>query len=125
MGLKIQTGANRELAGFEDWLRQRRMTPAFQLPHFTRWVVRFLRLRGSRRRETWQDTLQVFLEDLGEGALKPWMVRQAADAVTLYCGQYCEQEGTRVIPGGHTPEWCTARGERTREHRVGHQSWPA
>ena len=57
-----------------------------QIPHFKRWVERFLRLRVSRPREVWQDTLRAFLEDLGKGCYKGWQVRQAADAVTLDCG---------------------------------------
>jgi len=43
----------------------------------------------------------VFLEDLGEGRTQSWQLRQAADAVTLYCGQFCEREVTRTAPVRH------------------------
>ena len=90
------------LAGFEEWLRERRVAPDHKVPHLARWVERFLRVRDSRPREVWQDTLVVLLEDLGEGQYEPWQVRQAADAVTLYCGQFCSGMGTRMAPENHT-----------------------
>ncbi len=96
------------LTGYEEWLLQRRLAAERHVGHFSRWVERFLGLRTSRPRETWQDTLTVFLEDLGDGRYKPWQVRQAGDAVTLYCGQFCEQMGTRATPN-----------ELTRKERVG------
>jgi integron integrase len=36
----------------------------------------------------WRDTLRVFLEDLAEGQTPDWQIRQAADAVGLYCDQF-------------------------------------
>jgi hypothetical protein len=90
MGMKVSRDEPVELEGFQEWLRGRRLAPDFRVPYYARWVQRFLRLRASRPRETWRDTLTVFLEDLGEGQCEPWHLRQAADAVTLYCGQYCE-----------------------------------
>ena len=94
-----------ERAGLEEfagWLRHRHMALEHQIPHLRRWVVRFLRLRASRPREVWQDTLKVFLDDLGKGNYKGWQVRQAADAVTLYCGRYCQREVTGTAPVRHT-----------------------
>ena len=84
-------GPQGEPAGFADWLRRRRLAPEHRLPHFERWVVRFLRLARARPRESWQDTLRVFLEDLGQAGIPDWQIRQAADAVSLYCGQFRPQ----------------------------------
>ena len=53
---------------------------------------------AARTREDWQDTLRVFLENLSQGQTKSWQLRQAADAVTLYCGQFCEPGDTPVLP---------------------------
>ena len=64
-----------DLARYEAWLRERRLTAEHCVRHFSRWVARFLGLRRSRPRETWQDTLIVFLQDLGDGRYEPWQVR--------------------------------------------------
>jgi len=89
------------LKAYEGWLRQRRLVPEHKVRFFAGWVERFLRLQSIRPAEAWQDTLRVFLEDLGEGRIQSWQLRQAADAVTLYCGQFCEREVTRVAPVQH------------------------
>ena len=103
-----------DLAGYEEWLRQRRLTSARCVGHFSRWVGRFLALRASRPRETWQDTRTVFLEDLGDGRYQPWQLRQAGDAVTLYCGQFCVQMGTPATPKEPTRTKGEARDRRSR-----------
>src|SRR3972149_6181133 len=54
----------------------RRVASDHKVPHLARWVERFMRLRDSRPREVWQDTLVVFLEDLGDGQDKPRQGRQ-------------------------------------------------
>jgi hypothetical protein len=51
-----------ELEGLREWLRACRLAPDFRVPYYARWVQRFLRLRASRPRETWRDTLTVFLD---------------------------------------------------------------
>ena len=76
------------LGGFAGWLRQRRLAPENRIPYLVRWVERFLRLSHARPTEAWQDTLRVFLEDLGEGQTADWQIRQAGEAVSLYCGQF-------------------------------------
>jgi hypothetical protein len=73
---------------FARWLRRRRLAPDHRIPHFERWVERFLCFSKVRPVEAWQDTLRVFLEDLGEGEAPDWQICQAADAVSLYCGQF-------------------------------------
>jgi integron integrase len=76
------------LNGFGDWLRTRRLAPDFKIPHFERWVERFLRMSKTRPREDWHDTLRAFIEDLSVAHMPDWQIRQAADAVSLYCGQF-------------------------------------
>jgi integron integrase len=64
------------------------MAPEHRIPHFVRWVVRFLRVSRLRPNELWSDTLRLFLKDLDEGRAPDWQVRQAAQAVSAYCGQF-------------------------------------
>ena len=83
---RMGSEAGTDLEAFERWVRARRLAPEQRLRFFVGWVERFLRLRAARKREDWQDTLSVFLEDLSQGQTRSWQLRQAADAVTLYCG---------------------------------------
>lgn len=83
------------LAGFASWLRERRMARENRVPFFLKWVQRFLGLARVRSGESWHDTLRVFLEDLEAGGMPDWQVRQAADAVSLYCGQFIKAAGGR------------------------------
>ena len=110
--MRAKKGGN--LAEYEEWLLQRQLAAEHYVGHFSRWVKRFLGLRASRPRETWQDTPTVFLEDLGDGRYKPWQVRQAGDAVTLYCGQFCEQMDTPATPKELTRTTGEACGRRSR-----------
>ncbi len=70
------------------WLREKRMARQHQVPFMVRWVHDFLRLRQRRPAEAWRDSLEVFLEDLSEGRVPGWQVRQAGEAVRLYCGPF-------------------------------------
>lgn len=88
--LVIDMAQKRETAfgEFGDWLRQRRLATENRIPFLIRWVQRFHRLSASRPNEAWHDTLRVFLEYLGQGETPDWQIRQAADAVNLYFGQF-------------------------------------
>ena len=90
------------------WLQERRLAPAKRVPCYARWVQRFLRLRGARPRETWQDSPSVFAADLQNASYEEWQFQQAAAAVTLYCGQFRAGEHKGVSPGGDSP---TAAGQ--------------
>ena len=48
--------------------------------------LNYLRFRQRRPAEAWRDSLDVFLEDLSKGRVPGWQVRQAGEAVRLYCG---------------------------------------
>lgn len=88
------------LAGFASWLSERRLARENRVSYFLNWVRRFSGLAESREGEAWHDTLRVFLEDLEAGGTPDWQVRQAADAVSLYCGQFLVAAGGRSISGG-------------------------
>jgi hypothetical protein len=87
-----------KLDDFETWLRRRRLVSEKEMSFVLRWVERFQRLQESRPREPWQDTLSLFLRDLEQGQVLDRQLRQAGEAVTLYCGQYCVQKDTAVLP---------------------------
>lgn len=76
------------LTGFSAWLLERRLATEQQVPIFEQWVGRFLRYQRDRPRQAWQDSLKTFLDDLDEGQLPAWRLRQAADAISLYFGQF-------------------------------------
>jgi hypothetical protein len=80
---------------FATWIRKRHLAPSHRIPHLVRWVESFLRLARVRNDANWNDTLLVFLQDLGEGRTADWQIRQAADAVSLYCGQFRRLDTTQ------------------------------
>lgn len=84
----MPAGPRDDIAGFGDWIRQRRLAPEHRIPHLERWVVRFRRLVRLRPRDAWQDLLHIFLEDLAQADTPDWQIRQAAEAVSLFCGQF-------------------------------------
>ncbi len=98
----MQTAGEKDLATFQDWVRERQLAPEHRIRFVVGWVERFLRLRATRPRENWQDTLRVFLDDLGDGKIESWQLRQAADAVTIYCGQFREPADAKVSPFQYT-----------------------
>lgn len=84
---------------FASWLRAGRLVPDKRIPFVVDWVQRFLRFRHSRSRtEVWRDSLQAFLCDLGKGQAESFQLRQAAEAVTLYFGQYRVQKDPPAPP---------------------------
>jgi hypothetical protein len=61
---KIESARFAHLADFMEWLRDRRLVSAKRIPHYARWVQNFLRYRGMRPREAWQDSLKASLTGL-------------------------------------------------------------
>ncbi len=90
-------------AAFAQWLRARRLAPDNRAPYLVRWVERFQRLQSVRPAESWRDTLRVFLDDLAAGHTADWQIRQAAEAVTLYCGQFAETTQSATAPAPKPP----------------------
>lgn len=80
-----------DLDAYAEWLRRRRLTVDQRIPFFINWVRRFLRLQDGRKSGVWRDTLEELLSDLRESGVPAWQIRQADDAVSLYCGQFREE----------------------------------
>ena len=74
--------------GFANWLREKGMAPDRQIHFLVRWVERFIRLWRTRPGDAWPDVQRVFLANLEGGQIPDWQIRQAADAVSLFCGQF-------------------------------------
>ncbi|MBT4099977.1 MAG: integron integrase, partial [Gemmatimonadetes bacterium] len=90
--------ADRDLDHFHSWLLQYRPIAGEKAPHMVRWVERFLRSQRGQHFADWRDAQRSFLTDLGESELQAWQIRQAGDAITLYCGQYCVRNETASLP---------------------------
>ena len=104
---------------FSRWLRELRMAPENKVPPLVRWVDRFLRLRKSKPKDTWQDVQRLFLEDLIEGQTPDWQIRQAGDAVQLYCSQFLPSTGAqREAPVDPPPNRDAALSEMRRLLRL-------
>ena len=97
----MRSTGGEDLAAFQGWLRMRRLASEHRLRFVVGWVERFLRLRSTRPPEDWQDTLPVFLDDLEDRRIESWQLRQAANAVSLYCGQFCNPNDAGVSPIQH------------------------
>ena len=91
-----------DLQSFGGWLRERRLVRQDLVRYMIGWVGRFRRLQAQRPAETWRDTLEAFLEDLGNGRTEPWQLRQAATAITLYCDQFCAGNRAGGVPTGNS-----------------------
>lgn len=98
----MQQNRGRGRDDFEAWLRRHVLLPEKRIPYAILWVERFLRFRRRRPGEVWQDSLEAFLADLSDGQLEGWQLRHAAEAVTLYFGQYRKQGDTPASPSGHS-----------------------
>ena len=76
------------LVPFADWLKSKRLAREERIPHLLLWLQRFLRFKQSRPSERWQDSLQAFLDDLDSGRTPDWQLRQTANVVGLFYGQF-------------------------------------
>jgi len=74
--------------GFAQWLRVKRLAQDKQVHFMVRAVERFIRMWRSRPNETWRDVQCLFLEDLDASRMPDWQIRQSANAIGLFCGQY-------------------------------------
>jgi hypothetical protein len=96
----VRTESDGELDAFGRWLADRRLTQERRVRFYGGWVRRLLRLRAARPREAREDSLRVFLDDLAESGTLDWQVRQAAEVVTVYCGQFRVPQNTPVCGTG-------------------------
>ena len=107
------------LDGYGRFLRTRHLAPAAQQPHLVRWVREFLLFAREHEGYTFEQTLDLFLADVGKRVgIKPWQLQQAADAVRIYRYQY-RSAGARQAPeAGERPEPMDDAGLLTRLREV-------
>jgi len=87
---------------FSEWLSERKLAVSHRIRFYVQWVERFERFRKGHR-EGWRDSLRLFVESLDAQDMEDWRVRQAAESVELYFGQFAPDEGGAgaiADPGG-------------------------
>ena len=71
------------LDGYATFLRERDLALPKHQPHLVRWVREFLHFARAHDGYTFEQTLDLFLAEVGgQVAVKPWQVQRAADALT-------------------------------------------
>lgn len=77
------------LDGYRKFLRERDLAPASHQPYLVRWVREFLLFAQAHRGYSFEQTLDLFLAEVGARVgVKPWQLQQAANAVRVYRYQY-------------------------------------
>ena len=80
--------AQTELAEYGAWLLRWRLTLQHRIPFYLLWVKRASRLTTARGLRHWKDGLTLLLSDLAASEAPDWQLRQAAEAITLFHGQF-------------------------------------
>ena len=79
-GEKLQ----RVLRGYANFLGEKDLAPAKHQPHLVRWVRQFLTFAQGHGGYTFEQTLEMFLAEIGKRAdVRSWQIRQAADAARI------------------------------------------
>ena len=74
---------------YGKFLLAKDLAPAKHQPHLVRWVREFLLFAQGHGGYTFEQTLDLFLAEIGKrGDAQPWQIQQAADAVRIYRYQY-------------------------------------
>ena len=74
-----------DLQPFEDFACTRNLVDPVHLPHYSRWVLRFLRSEFDHDHLAANDLLQCFSDQLDrDDSVQDWQLRQAMKAVELY-----------------------------------------
>ena len=77
------------LEGYGKFLRDKELALPKHQPYLVRWVREFLLFAQGHGGYTFEQTLDLFLAEVGGRAgVKPWQIQQAADAVRIYRYQY-------------------------------------
>lgn len=85
------------LEGYARFLKKRELALPKHQPHLVRWVRNFLDFADQRAGYSFEQTLDLFLAEVGQRAdSKPWQIQQAADAVRIYRHQYRASEMEKV-----------------------------
>ena len=73
------------LDGYAGFLRDRNLALPKQQPYMVRWVREFLLYARGHGSYTFEQTLDLFLAEVGARVgIQPWQVQQAADSVRVY-----------------------------------------
>jgi len=73
------------LDGYGKFLREKDLALPRHQPYIVRWVREFLLFAQEHGGYTFEQTLDLFLAEVGGRAgVKPWQIKQAADAVRIY-----------------------------------------
>lgn len=77
------------LDGYAKFLEDKDLALPKQRPHLVHWVREFLLFAQVHVGYTFEQTLDMFLAEIGKrGDVKPWQIQQAADATRIYRYQY-------------------------------------
>jgi integron integrase len=77
------------LADFELFLKKQDLTPPNTRPHLVRWVKEFLLFAEDHRNQSFDQTLDHFLNEVGTRSdIQPWQIQQASDAIRIYRFQF-------------------------------------
>jgi hypothetical protein len=69
------------LDGYAKFLREKDLALPKHQPYLVRWVREFLLFAQGHGGYTFEQTLDLFLAEVGQRAgVKPWQIQQAADA---------------------------------------------
>jgi len=89
------------LDGYAKFLHEKALAIPKHQPYLVRWVRDFLLFAQEHGGYTFEQTLDLFLADVGGRVdIKPWQIQQAADAVRIYRYQYrmASDDGEGGIP---------------------------
>ena len=77
------------LSDYSNFLRDMELAPPKHQSHLVRWGREFLVFARQHGGYTFEQTLDLFLPDVGRRVgVKPWRIQQAADAVRIYRYQF-------------------------------------
>ena len=84
-----------DLEPFENYLKKRGLADGRHIPHYLRWVLRFLHSGFDLQRLSARDLLQCYSDQLArDDSVADWQLRQAMRAVELYLNVFLKEEGT-------------------------------
>ena len=79
----------RILDGYANFLQKKDLALLKHQPYLVRWVKDFLLFAKEHGGYTFEQTLDLFLAEVGgRVGTKPWQLQQAADAIRIYRYQY-------------------------------------
>ncbi len=88
------------LDGYAKFLREKKLAALKHQPYLVQRVRDFLLFARQHTGHGFEQTLDLFLAELGRRAgVQPWQIQQAADAVRIYRYQFrgAEKEATKAI----------------------------